>query len=319
MDVSIIIVNWNTKELLRNCLISIDEKAGNVDYQIIVIDNASSDGSAEMVKTGFPAVLLIDNSKNQGFAAANNQGIRIAKGRYILLLNSDTLICDSAIEKTVRYADKHPEAAAVGCQVRESSDKIQMTCFRFPSLLNLSLRASGLATLFKYNRFFGREETLLWRRDTEREVDIVSGMFMLVRHEAIREVGLMDETYFLYFEDTDWCYRFFKAGWKMVFWPGAKIIHIDAGSKSTDQDGLRMFVQFQKSLLIFFKKHYGGLIYFVARLMLAVSFGLRWCCWALAALFKRTLSSDVNYEIENTKKCWGAFRFCALGQGSHAM
>ncbi len=313
MDVSIIIVGWNTKELLNSCLKSIYQEAGRVDYEVIVVDNASTDGSPEMVKTEFPGVVLIENSENRGFAAANNQAIRIAKGKYILLLNSDTVICDSAIEKTVRYADARPEAAVIGCQVRESPDKVQMTCFRYPSLLNLFLRASCLATLFKYNRFFGREETLLWQRDTEREVDIVSGMFMLVRHDAIRQVGLMDEEYFLYFEDTDWCYRFFKAGWKMMFWPGAKIIHIDAGSKSTDQDGLRMFVQFQKSLLIFFRKHYGNVGYFVARLMLAVSFGLRCCCWALAALLKRTLGDDVNYEIGKTKTCWSAFRFCAFG------
>jgi GT2 family glycosyltransferase len=314
LDVSIIIVNWNTKELLGNCLNSIYEQAGDVDYEVIVVDNASSDGSVEMLKKEFPDVCIIENTENRGFAVANNQAIKIAKGRYILLLNSDTIICDSAIEKTVRYADRHPEAAAVGCQVRESPDKIQMTCFRYPSLLTVFLRASGLAALFKYNRFFGQEETLSWGRDTEREVDIVSGMFMLVRHEAIRQVGLMDETYFLYFEDTDWCYRFFKAGWKMLFWPGARVVHIGAGSKSTDQDGLRMFVQFQKSLLIFFKKHYGNLSYFVARLMLSVSFGLRSFCWASVALFKRTLGSEVNYEVDKTKKSWCAFRFCALGQ-----
>jgi GT2 family glycosyltransferase len=285
-----------------------------VDYEVIVVDNASSDGSVEIIKAKFPGVRLIENTENRGFAVANNQAIRIAKGRYILLLNSDTLVCDSAVEKTVRYADGHPEAAAIGCQIWESPDKVQMTCFRYPSLTNLFLRASGLAALFKYNGFFGREEMLLWGRNTEREVDIVSGMFMLVRNEAIREVGLMDETYFLYFEDTDWCYRFSKAGWKMLFWPGARVIHIDAGSKSTDQDGLRMFVQFQKSLLVFFKKHYGELSYFIARLMLTMSFALRCCCWASAVLFKRTLGSEVNYEAEKTKKCWSAFRFCALGQ-----
>ncbi len=319
MDVSIVVVNWNTKALLGNCLKSIYGQAQDVDYEVIVVDNASSDGSAEMVKREFPRVALIENSKNRGFAAANNQAMRIAKGRYILLLNSDTLICDSAIEKTVAYADRHAKVAVVGCQVLEGPEKIQMTCFRYPSLINLFLQASGLVALFKCNRFFGREEMRSWRRDTEREVDIVSGMFMLVRHEAIRQVGLMDETYFLYFEDTDWCYRFFKAGWKMVFWPGAKIIHVDAGSKSTDQDGLKMFVQFQKSLLIFFRKHYGHLAYFVARLVLVVSFGLRCCCWASAVLFKRILSSNVNYEVDKTKKCWSALTFCALGRESRGV
>ena len=313
MDVSVIIVNWNTKHLLRNCIESIYEQAGDVDYEIIVVDNASSDGSAEMVRSEFAGTTVIVEQTNRGYAAAINDGIKFSQGKYVLVLNSDTVICDAAIEKTAMYADKHPEAAVIGCQVKENPDKVQMTCFRFPSLLNLLLQASGLATVLRNNRFFGREHMLWWQRNSERDVDVVSGMFMLVRQEAIREIGLMDETYFMYCEDTDWCYRFSKAGWKMLFWPGAKVLHLDGGSHSTKQQALKMFVQQQTSLLNFFKKHYGSLSYFVARLMLVLSFGLRCCFWSLTALFKRTLTNNVNYESENAKKCLSAFRFCAFG------
>lgn len=313
MDVSVIVVNWNTRELLRNCIRSICEQASNVQLEIIVIDNRSTDGSAEMVKEEFPWVILVENSLNRGFAAANNQGISLAKGRYILLLNSDTTVCDNAIEKTVQYADKHPEVAVVGCQVLESPDKIQMTCFRFPSLLNLSLQVSGLARVFKYNHFFGREDMLWWRRESEREVDVISGMFMLVRRKAIDEVGLMDEDYFLLFEDTDWCYRFARAGWEMLFWPGAKIIHVDGGDQSSRKTALRMFIQFRKSLLIYFKKHHGSLQCLVVRILLLVDAVFRVVVWTMLVMFKRLMGKDVPVERNNMKKYWWLFKFLVCG------
>jgi GT2 family glycosyltransferase len=157
LDVSIIIVNWNTKDLLQNCLRSTLEQAGDVDYEIVVVDNASSDGSAEMVKQIFPQVKLIENTENHGFAAANNQGMAIAQGRYVLLLNSDTVILDNAIAKTVAFADDHPDAAVVGCRVLNPDRTLQPTCFMFPSLLNMLLSTIYLNKLFSKSRFFGRE------------------------------------------------------------------------------------------------------------------------------------------------------------------
>jgi GT2 family glycosyltransferase len=284
-----------------------------VDLEVIVVDNASTDGSVEMVRKDIPHITLIENSENRGYATACNQGIRIARGRYVLVLNSDTLICDSAIEKTVRYADKHPEAAVVGCQVRKNQDKIQMTCFRFPSLLSLFLRASGLATTFRNHRFFGREDMFWWPRDTEKEVDVVSGMFMLVRNEAIRQVGLMDEAYFLYCEETDWCYRFSKAGWKMLFWPGAMIIHIDGGGQSASKNPVRMSVQFQKSLLLFFKKHHGIISYFLARVLLIVHTGLKYIGCATFVLGRSISGKSATCELAEKQKRWSAFKYCAFG------
>jgi GT2 family glycosyltransferase len=313
VDVSIVIVNWNTKELLRDCLKSICEQTLGIDYEIIVIDNASRDGSPEMVRNDFQQVILIENTQNRGFAAANNQGIAQARGRYVLLLNSDTLVWDRAIEKTVQYADGHPDAAVVGCQVWEDSDTIQLTCFRFPSVAAMAWSAFGLARLFPNNRLLGRQHMLWWRRDSEREVDVVSGMFMMVRRTAIDEVGPMDEDYFLYFEETDWCYRFAAAGWKMLFWPGARILHRDGGSHSSNQTAARMFVQFQKSLCIFFKKHYGILSCTLVRGLLVVSLGSRCCLWAVKALLGRVLDRDVHSEKAKVGNYWAAFRFCVFG------
>lgn len=314
MEVSVIIVNWNTKNLLRDCIQSILEHAGNVDYEIIVVDNASSDGSAEMVRSDFPKVRLIVKHTNRGYAAGVNDGIRSAKCRYVLLLNSDTLICDSAIEKTVKYADEHINAAVVGCQVWEDEDKIQMTCFRFPDLLNLFFRISGLAKVFRNNHFFGREDMFWWRRDSEREVDVVSGMFMLVRREAIDKVGLMDEAFFLYYEETDWCYRFSKAGWKMLFWPGAKIIHREGGGHSGRTNRSQLKVQTQKSCLIFYKKHYGLLCYLFARVLLIYYSGLRWLIYASKLLWKRICGYDILSEQAEVQKRWLVFKYYVTGR-----
>ena len=233
MDVSVIIVNWNTKELLRDCLSSVYEHAGDIDYEIIVIDNASTDGSAEMVKNDFQQVILIDNSCNRGFAAANNQGMAVAKGRYVLLLNSDTVVLNNVIVDTVRFADENPQIAVTGCRVLNPDLSLQRTCFMFPSVLNMLLSSTYLYKLFPKNRFFGREQMTWWDRNDVRQVDVVTGCFMLVRREAIEQVGTMDEQFFMYGEETDWCYRFRKKGWKVMFAPIGQIIHF--GGQSTAQ------------------------------------------------------------------------------------
>ncbi|MBA7636301.1 N-acetylglucosaminyl-diphospho-decaprenol L-rhamnosyltransferase [subsurface metagenome] len=299
MDVSIIIVNWNTRDIIRDCLKSVYEQTKGISFEVIVIDNASSDGSVEMVKSEFYQVVLIENKQNRGFAAGVNQGIAVAKGRYALVLNSDTIVCDNAIEKTVQYADKHAEAAVVGCQVWENSDTIQMTCFRFPSVLNLFLHTFALNKIFKNNHFFGREWMLWWPRDSEREVEVVSGSFMLVRRNAIDDVGLMDESYFLYYEETDWCYRFAKGGWKILFWPRAKIIHVDGGSHSTNKNAVGMSVQVQKSLLIFFKKHYGMTHYLFARLILAANQKRHNDHKISVVLYERDSKTDFGNDLRN--------------------
>ncbi len=314
MDVSIVIVNWNTREILRDCLTSVYTQTNNVQFEVIIIDNASSDGSIEMIRSQFPDVILLANDTNRGFAAANNQGIIRAKGRYVLLLNSDTIICDAAIEKTIAYADDHKDVAVVGCQVYGKKEIPQITCFCFPSVLNLFLETSALSRIFKNNHFFGREYMRWWLRDTERQVDVVAGVFMLVRREAIDKVGLMDEDYFFLYEETDWCYRFSKAGWKTIFWPGAKIIHVDGGRQSRKQANLKIMVQSQKSMLIFFRKHYSLIEYLSARLLLTIRCGLRCVIQGLLTVYQKLMGQDVTYQAEKTRGFWLSFKFCVLGR-----
>ncbi|MBN2455617.1 MAG: glycosyltransferase family 2 protein [Sedimentisphaerales bacterium] len=285
-DISIIIVNWNTCDYLRDCLQSVYEQTKDICFEVIVIDNASTDGSATMVKEKFPQTILLENSENRGFAAANNQGMVIADGRYVLLLNPDTIVVDRAIKKTMDFADLHPDVGMVGCQVLENETKIQRTCFAFPSLCNLILQKAGLRRLFPRSCFFGRVNMGWWDRKTERDVDVVSGMFMLVRHEAIEQVGLMDEDYFVYAEETDWCFRFWQAGWRRVFTPAGRIIHRDGGNKSTDNARVKMYVQLQKSMMIFYRKNRGLFTWMIAKIIYSVEMLARTVFWKMVSLIQ---------------------------------
>ena len=230
IDISVIIVNWNTADLLRQCLQSVYKQTGTIGFEVIVVDNASTDDSVEIVRREFGQTILLTNTQNEGFATANNQGMTIAKGRYVLLLNSDTIVLDQALKNTVAYADSHPNAAVVGCRILNPDGSLQNSCFMFPSLLNWVLFATYLYKLFPKSRFFGREQMTWWERNDSREVEVVTGCYMLVRRTAIEAVGMMDEGFFMYAEETDWCYRFKAKGWENHFTPGAEIIHIGGAS-----------------------------------------------------------------------------------------
>jgi GT2 family glycosyltransferase len=253
-DVSVIVVNWNTCALLHQCLQSVYAEAGSITCEVIVVDNGSTDGSVEMVQREFDDAKLLANSDNRGFAAANNQGMAIAMGRYVLLLNSDTIVLDRAIEKTVAFADHHPDTAVIGCRVLNPDHTLQNSCFMFPSLLNWFLFATYLYRLFPRSRLFGREQMTWWSRNDSREVDVVTGCYMLVRKETIDEVGLMDERFFMYAEETDWCYRFKAKGWKNRFTPDAEIIHI--GGASAAKLGARRAQMIDQSMVRYMFKHW---------------------------------------------------------------
>ena len=285
IDVSIIIVNWNTRDLLRDCLQSIMQQTSQ-PYEIIVVDNASADGSAEMVQAEFPGAILIKNTENSGFAAANNQGLRIARGRTVLLLNPDTIVLDHVIDRMLVWLDHHAEVGCVGCQVLEGQGIVQRTCFSDPDLLNLLIVEFGLMRLSRWISAFGRPSYTGWDRRSERDVDVVSGMFMLVPRTVMDSVGLLDDAFFVYSEEADWCRRIRKAGYSCVFAPEGQIIHLDGGSKSTSQIRSRMHVQMQKSHLIYARKHSGFLGYAAARLVYLVTSMLRLAVFAVLYLAK---------------------------------
>jgi len=295
-DVSVIIVNWNTSGLLRDCLASVYAQTRDVDFEVIVADNASNDGSQGMVAREFPQAILIENSVNTGFAAANNQGMSVAKGRYVLLLNSDTIILDGAVQKMVVFADARPEVGVAGCRVENRDGSLQPTCFMFPSLTNLVLMTTHLYKLFARNRFFGRALMSWWDRTDEREVEVVTGCFMLVRREVLDTVGCFDEAYFFTGEEADWCRRIAKAGWKLVFTPSARIIHLDGATARTL--GWRSDALQTRGMIQLFRSHY-GVSYAVSAAALLWAFNFtHMLAWRMVALLPgaRRQAARQRYE-----------------------
>jgi GT2 family glycosyltransferase len=306
VDVSVVIVNWNAAGYLRDCLRSIAEQTRECTYEAIVVDNASDDGSQELLRTEFPDVRAILNDANHGFAGGNNQGIAVARGRYVLLLNPDTLILDGAIDKCVAYADSLRDArvGVLGCQVWEDAETIQKTCFQFPSPLNILLTTLGLTSRYPRSRFLSRSEMGWWDRRDEREVDVVSGMFMLVRREAIDEVGPMDDGYFIYAEEADWCYRFWEHGWSCLFTPRARIMHLEGGGKSTQRSALvsaRMYVQLQKSILQFHRKNRGVVSWALAQAVYAAAMPVRSALFALMTALGRSDRLKLRQALAATR------------------
>jgi GT2 family glycosyltransferase len=296
-DISIIIASWNTKQMLCRCLASIYQNIKNdLDFEIIVVDNNSNDDSCKMIKDNFPQVILIENSYNKGFSAAINSAISISKARYVLLLNSDTLILNKAIQKTLAFAENHTDAAVTGCKILNPDRTIQQSCFMFPSILNMLLSASYLYKIFPKNRFFGRERMTWWDRQNVRKVDVVTGCFMLVRSEAIQKAGKMDESFYMYGEETDWCYRFKQAGWENLFFPNAEIIHF--GGASTRLRKAEMILQLRGSVLLFMKKHRSRVSYLFACVLVSLFFLAR----VPYHFFREIIlsSSDAGTSIDKT-------------------
>ena len=281
MDLSIVIVNWNTRDMLRNCLASIPARNDGLQVETIVIDNASEDGSGAMVSSEFPGALLIQNTDNLGFATATNQGLRLASGRQLLLLNSDTLVHGNVLADSVRYMDTHADVGMMGCKVLNEDGSTQMTCSRFPSLVNLGLQTLGLNRL-QHPRWLQRYQMLDWDRDDEREVEVISGCYLLVRRETLDQIGLLDETFFLYGEETDWCRRCARDGWKLVFAPVGCITHL--GSGSSRQLNYRRDLMLSEGTVRLHRKH-GGTVAAVGVWLLLLGFNVsRSVYWSVRSL-----------------------------------
>ena len=307
IDVSIVVVAWNVRQLVYDCLKSVYDETEGIRFEVIYVDNASEDGSVEMVAKEFPQVKIIENQENEGFIKANNRAIRISKGRYVLLLNSDTIVLDNAIAKMIAFADKHPDSGAVGCKVLNPDRTLQRSCFMFPSILNMFLSATYLYKIFPRSRFFGREMMTWWDFDDVREVEAVCGCSSLVRREAIDQVGLMDESYFFYGDDPDWCYRFKKHGWKNYFTPEARIIHYGG---ATTRHMPRVFkLQLYGSNLIFTKLHKSWLTFIIARFLISLFFFFRVPYWLTVALFGK---DDRNRSFRHVETYLAGGFYCLV-------
>lgn len=255
MDISVVIVGWNAKHYLELCLESLATAPPRRSMEVIVVDNASADGSAEMIETRFPQVKLIKSKENLGFAKGNNVAIRQCQGRYIALVNPDVIVFPGCLDALADFLDQNPKVGNTGPRVLNPDKTLQSTCRRFPTLWNNFCTASGLTTAFKKSRFFAGEHMLYFPHDRTLPVDVLVGCFSMIRREAFDEVGLLDENLFMYGDDVDWCRRCWNAGWQVVFFPGAEAIH-DRG-KITAPYPVRFAVAQQRSVLYYWRKHHG--------------------------------------------------------------
>lgn len=250
---SVCVVNWNTKDDLLRALGSI-ACGGIEDPEIIVVDNNSDDGSADAVLQQFPQAHLIRNKTNVGFSKAYNQAIRATRGHYILLLNPDTVIHPDALRQLVGYLATHPKVGAAGPKLLNGDGTLQYSCRRFPDFMAGLYRNTPLGWFFpenKYSRSYLMEE---WDHATARDVDWVSGAALCIRRKTLREVGMLDEGFFMYCEDVDWCYRAQKKGWRIHYVPDAVITHLIG--RSSDQRPVAMVREFHRSMALFYRKHY---------------------------------------------------------------
>lgn len=285
---AIIIVNWNTCRMLRDCLASVFNNLGELAAEVVVVDNGSRDGSAEMVQRDFPAVCLIRNAQNAGFAAANNQGLRRVGASYVLLLNSDTIVYGDVLLKSVQFMDDHDDVGAMGCRVLNADGSMQPTCSRFPSVLNLLLLTTGLSRL-PWPAFFDRYQMRRWQRRDERDVEVISGCYLLVRNAAVCDVGLLDEQFFFFGEETDWCRRIAKAGWRLTFAPVGEITHFGGGS-TTNLNAKRDMMLSSATVLLHLKHLGRASAAAVWTIILAFHIS-RAAYWALRSLTDRDLDS----------------------------
>lgn len=259
-QLSIIVVSWNTKDMLRQCLRSIYESTRGLAYEIFVVDNASSDGTVAMIESEFPHVILIKNIENVGFAKANNQAMRKSRGKYILLLNPDTMILDNAIIEMKDFMDTNTMAGIATCKILNPDKTIQLCYGEFPSLETIIFGGStvrpALHSLFLTKRFFKDAGLSTNEYNQRQKVDWIMGAFMMVRKEVADQVGLLDEKLFMYGEEPDWCYRITRHGWGIWYVPEPKIIHY--GGQSTEQvTGMHTIDWLLKTQYYFFLKHYG--------------------------------------------------------------
>ena len=275
MDLSIVIVNWNVKELLRNCLHSLlDQPDPGLTIEIIVVDSASSDGSPQMVRQEFPQVRLIASPENLGYAGGNNAGATAAQGRYLFLLNPDTMVRAGALTQLVGYMDAHPQAGALGPQLLWPDGAVQSSRRRFPTLGSLFWESTLLGQWFPRNRYRQRYHVLDRPADETQPVDWVVGAAILIRRDAWLQVGPLDEAFFMYFEETDWCRRSAAAGWETHYLPTAQVVHFEG--KSSGQVVAARTLRFQRSKLCYTRKYFGAGWVAGLRLFLWLTFAFQW-------------------------------------------
>lgn len=286
MDLSIVIVSYNTKDLLIQTLESVYQATDSLTKEVFVVDNASQDGSADAVAAQFPEAHLVRNEQNVGFSKANNQAIRNSSGRYVLLLNSDTVVSADTFAAMVRFMDEHPQAGAGGCKVVKPDGSLDLACRRsFPTPLNAMYQALKFDKLFPNSPHFAAYNMTYRDVNETYQVDCLVGAFMMLRRDVLAEVGLLDGRFFMYGEDVDWCYRIKRAGWEIWYYPETEIIHYKGASSKKKK--VRMIYEFHRAMKLYYDKHHAPAKFFLVNWMVYGGIFARYALVMTANLFKK--------------------------------
>lgn len=301
MDISVVILGWNDKQYLETCLQSLKDARSSRTMEIIVVDNASTDGSPEMVEALFPEVKIIRNAVNLGFPRGNNVGVKASRGKYVCLINSDIKVFPGCLDALADFLDQNPRVGMVGPKILNRDLTHQSSCRRFPTLWNNLCEITFLSRMLGGVRFFSGEHMFYFQGDRQMDVDVLVGCFWTVRREAVDGFGLLDERFFMFAEDVDWCKRFWENGWRVVFCPDAEAIHFRGGS-STKQDAVWLALTQQRSILRYWKKHRGTAANFGIRLLICAQKGSRWIA-ALIWLVKPSGRTDSRKRMKVSAAC----------------
>lgn len=264
-EISVVVVSFNTRDLLRECLTTLRRESEGIATEIFVVDSASRDGSADMVEAEFPDVTLIRSSVNLGFAGANNQAFSRARGRYLILLNSDAFLKPLALRRSIDYMDADPRIGLGGARLIGADGSWQASCRMFPSPLNDFLALSGLAYKFPKSRFFGRQDHTWADQNLPADADWVPGAYSIIRRTVLEQVGYFDEQFFLYYEEVDLCRRIKKAGYGVRYWPDVVVVHLGGESSKTissltmSRSGAQLELWRMRSGFLYYRKHHGPL------------------------------------------------------------
>lgn len=274
MELSIIIVNYNTRDLTLNALQSLYFSETSHTFEVILVDNDSADNSVKVIRDMFPQVHIIENSENIGYARANNQGIQAAKGKFILLLNSDTVVERDTLETMLTFMLANPSVGAAGCKIVLPDGSLDKACKRgFPTPSASFYYAFGISKLFPNNPKFNQYQLSYLDENKDYSVDCLVGAFMLVRREIVDQVGMLDESFFMYGEDIDWCYRIKQQGWDIYYYPYTQIKHYKGASSR--RKPIKIIYEFHRAMYLFHNKHYRSRYSFFVNLLVYMGIGFK--------------------------------------------
>lgn len=304
MKLSIVIICWNDWKVIESCLRSIFESTTKTQFEVIVSDNGSTDGSVERIRVQFPAVRVVENNANLGFAKGNNAGIREASGEYILILNPDTIVHAGSLDRWIEFADHHPEAGAFGCRMLNPDGSYQQSGRPFPTVRRALIAALGLRPLGRLGKAFLSDKYVGWNGDREREIDWQSGCCILLQGDLLRQMGGFDERFFYHYEEVDLCHRVWETGRPIRFTPEVKITHL--GGQSVGRFPVRFALEIHRNCYRYFYKHFGEKGVRQCRLVTLAHLRIRQVVYGLMCWFKPTEGLRSRLDMYRVVAEWNA-------------